>query len=413
LLAARHRCLHEKRMNLLRMQASACGRLFALLLCWGSGDAMSAAAESLRIATYNSSLNDDAGQLIARLEAGDPRASDAAAILQRVRPDIVLINEFDRDPEGRAATLFHDRYLARSQAGDPALDYPYRHAGEVNTGVASGLDINGDGETQGPNDAWGFGHHPGQFGMLLLSRYPLDRSRLREFRSLRWSRLPGALRPQHPDGRAFHPDPVWKALRLSSKAHWDIPVLTPLGAIHVLASHPTPPVFDGPENLNGRRNFDELRLWKYYLDADEQPWLCDEQGRCGGLPPTSAFVILGDLNADPTDGDTLPGAVQQVLEHPRVLRYPAPRSEGAAAAAGPDPGPAKRGDPATHTAAFTRRTGNLRVDFVLPSVELEVVGSGVFWPTQDQAEARWLESSDHRLVWVDVRRRHSEPAPGR
>jgi endonuclease/exonuclease/phosphatase family metal-dependent hydrolase len=395
------------------MPVSTWGRGFALLLCLGAGDAMSAAAGSLRIATYNSSLNDDAGQLVARLEAGDPRARDAAAILQRVRPDIVLINEFDRDPEGRAATLFHDRYLARSQAGDPPLDYPYRHAGEVNTGVASGLDINGDGKVEGPNDAWGFGHHPGQFGMLLMSRYPIDRSRLREFRALRWSSLPGALRPRHADGRPFHPDSVWMALRLSSKAHWDVPVETPLGPIHVLASHPTPPVFDGPENLNGRRNFDELRLWKHYLNAGEQAWLCDDQGRCGGLPPTSAFVLLGDLNADPTDGDTLPGAVQQVLEHPRVLRYPAPRSEGGAAAARSDAGPAKRGDPALHTAAFSRRTGNIRVDYVLPSVELEVLSSGVFWPTEDQAEARWLKSSDHRLVWIDVRSRQAKPTHSR
>jgi len=30
--------------------------------------------------------------------------------------------------------------------------------------------------------------------------------------------------------------------------------------IHILASHPTPPVFDGVEDRNGRRNHDEIRL---------------------------------------------------------------------------------------------------------------------------------------------------------
>ncbi|MFX8219114.1 hypothetical protein ABTL11_20135, partial [Acinetobacter baumannii] len=85
----------------------------------------------------------------------------------------------------------------------------------------------------------------------------------------------------------------------------------------VLTSHPTPPVFDGPENRNGLRNADEIALWAHYLDGDA-PWLCDDRGRCGGLPPGAAFVILGDLNADPRDGAGEAGAIDQLLRHPRV-----------------------------------------------------------------------------------------------
>jgi len=56
-------------------------------------------------------------------------------------------------------------------------------------------------------------------------------------------------------------------MRLSSKSHWDVPVNTPNGPLHIYASHPTPPVFDGPEDRNGLRNADEIRFWSLYLNG--------------------------------------------------------------------------------------------------------------------------------------------------
>jgi len=74
--------------------------------------------QALRIATYNTSLYDEApGGLVARLQAGDDGARNVAAVLQRVRPDIVLLNEFDYDAEGRAADLFQRNYLEVAQPG--------------------------------------------------------------------------------------------------------------------------------------------------------------------------------------------------------------------------------------------------------------------------------------------------------
>jgi len=291
------------------------------LLLWGAACTAApaiAAPTTVRIATYNTSLNDRDGKLAERLRGDDAHARRIAAVIQRVRPDVILLNEFDFDAGGEAATLFQRRYLEVGQFGEEPITYTHRFAAEVNTGVPSGLDINGDGKRGTPNDCWGYGEHPGQFGMLVLSRFPLDASALRSFRLLPWSRLPGALRPVRPDsGTPLHDDATWSAMRLSSKAHWDLPVDTPLGRVHLLASHPTPPVFDGPENLNGRRNFDELRLWVEYLGEGEAPWLVDDQGRSGRFGG-GAFVLLGDLNADPADGDTIPGAIQQLLAHPRV-----------------------------------------------------------------------------------------------
>ena len=367
----------------------------------------------LRVASYNVSLYDeDAGGLIQRLELGNAHARRIAAVLQKVRPDIVLLNEFDYDPDARAADLFQRRYLEQPQpGGGDALHYPHRYLAPVNTGVPSGLDLDGNGSVGGAgrergNDAWGYGLHPGQYGMLVLSRHPIDAARVRSFQLLRWSAMPGARRPVDPaTGAPFHPEAVWEQLRLSSKSHWDVPVATPLGEVHLLAAHPTPPAFDGPEKRNVARNHDEIRLWREYLTpaAGQDAWLCDDAGRCGGLEPDARFVILGDLNSDPVDGNGDPAAIRSLIEHPRVLRHEPPSSEGAALAAASEPGNgAHRGVSAHDTGRFGPRVGNLRLDYALPSAGFRLAGSGVFWPPPGHPDAAIAEASDHHLVWVDL-----------
>jgi endonuclease/exonuclease/phosphatase family metal-dependent hydrolase len=365
----------------------------------------------LRIATDNTSLYADTeGGLVARLSGDDAAARKIAAVIQHQRPDIVLLNEFDFDAWGKAADLFQQRYLAVGQHGQAAIAYPHRYFAPVNTGVASGMDLNRDGKVGGTGreygeDAFGYGEHPGQYGMLLLSMFPIDTADTRTFQLLPWHVLPGAKSPIDPaTGDAWYPPEIFARLRLSSKSHWDVAVDTPGGRLHVLAAHPTPPVFDGPENRNGFRNFDEVRLWSEYLSAGDKPWLCDDQGRCGGLAAGERFVILGDHNTDPVDGDALPGAMAQVLEHPRVQSLPAPRSRGAVESARRDGGAnlTQKGDPAEDTGSFGARTGNLRLDYVLPSHGLRVLGSGVFWPMPDEAGAEWIDATDHRMVWMDI-----------
>lgn len=372
-------------------------------------DTLADGPAALRIATYNTSLNDDrAGGLVARLEAGDANAMKVAAVLQRVRPDVVLLNEFDYDEAHRAADLFQQRYLdVRQAGGGEALRYPYRYLAPVNTGVPSGYDLDrngrvgGDGRDAG-NDAWGFGLHPGQYGMLVLSRYPIASSEARTFQRFRWKDLPGARAPRDPKtGEAWYAPEVWARFPLSSKSHWDLPIDTPAGRIHVLAAHPTPPVFDGPENRNGLRNHDEIRFWAEYLSSGDRPWLCDDAGRCGGLAADAAFVILGDHNADPVDGDGEPGAAAQMIDHPRVNAAVAPTSEGAAERAR-EYGFPRRGDVATHTGDFGPNTGTLRLDYVLPSKNLPVRGGGVFWPKKGEPGSELLDASDHHPVWLDI-----------
>ncbi|WDJ91935.1 endonuclease/exonuclease/phosphatase family protein [Xanthomonas campestris] len=376
--------------------------------------AASTTAAPLRIATYNTSLySDEAGGLVRELQGDSAHARKIAAVLQRVRPDLVLLNEFDFDPAHRAADLFQQRYLQVAQpGGGDALSYPYRYLAPVNTGVPSGLDLDsngtvgGDGRSRG-NDAWGYGLHPGQYGMLVLSRYPIDAQAVRSFQLLKWSALPGALRPVDPTTRRpFYNDAIWAQLRLSSKSHWDVPVRTPLGVVHALVSHPTPPVFDGAEKRNAARNHDELQLWRAYLDnaADTTRWLCDDQGRCGGLERDAHFVILGDLNNDPIDGAGRHKAIRALINHPRVLQYPTPVSAG-----GPEKtaeyaaqGIAHTGDPHQVTGDFGPQAGTMRLDYVLPSHQFTLAGSGIFWPASSSPDAAIADGSDHHAVWVDV-----------
>ena len=365
------------------------------------------AAAELRIATFNVAMGlDQQGELAARLRRDDdPRLRQLAAILQMVRPDIVLLNEFDYDPSIDAAELLNRNYLDH---GERPLHYPYHFRAEVNTGIDSGMDLDRDGQLHGPGDAWGFGWFPGQYGMLLLSRYPLRDERTRSFRLLTWNSLPGAQRPVLPDGTAFYDDATWEQLRLSSKSHWDLLFDIDGQELHLLAFHPTPPVFDGPEDRNGRRNSDEIRLWRDYSnpsqDGEMSAYIVDDAGMAGGLAPGARFVIAGDFNADPLDGDSLPGAMEQLLAAPWIDAGCIPVSEGGAAAAGQGGvNRTQRGDPAADTADFNdERVGNLRLDYLLPSRGLRWTGCGVFWPVPDADGSDLVDLSDHRLMWLDL-----------
>ena len=373
------------------------------------------AASTLRIATYNVSLyRDSEGELRRNLSDRDQKQiQDIAAVLQQIRPDIVLLNEFDYDPE--SPSLLVANYLNRPQAGGEPLHYPHHFIAPSNTGMPSGVDLDRNGRIEGGNDALGFGRFPGQYGMLVLSRWAIDTKSSRTFRHFLWRDMPNNLIPP----QWYSPEAL-AVLPLSSKSHWDVVIRLPEtpGAesqtssleLHLLASHPTPPGFDGPEDRNGRRNHDEIRLWADYLSGGSKAaYLIDDQGRRGDLAGDASFVIVGDLNADPLDGGSVPGAIAQLLDHPRVHRNVArgsltPRSEGGSVAAQRQGGPnlTHRGDPAFDTGDFDDRAGsvgNLRVDYVLPSDDMTVCASGVAWPTEETDPAM---SSDHRLVWVDV-----------
>lgn len=416
------------------------------------------AAEGVRIATFNLSLyGQNGGEILARLQAGDDsQAQHLAEIIQRVRPDVILLNEIDDDPQGEVVRTFCDKYLSvpqnvsQSPTG-PAepLEFAHRFRAPSNTGRHSGFDLGRNGAVDAdPNsdayaaDAWGYGRYHGQYGMAILSKFPIDEAAVRTFQNFRWREMRDAQLPDDPatpEPNDWYSAEVLEQFPLSSKSHWDVPIVVNGERIHLLASHPTPPTFDGPEDRNGRRNHDEIRFWVDYTGSPEQgAYIMDDKGQRGGIeaispssepgrpapgvsgPPGASFIILGDLNGDPHDGDGTAG-ISALLNSPQVLKYPPPASLGAVEQAKLQAGAnaRHRGDPAHDTCdpADAPGPGNLHIDYVLPSADLKVATSGVFWPESTDPLFKLVgvhpfPSSDHRMVWVDVELLTAQDAKG-
>lgn len=261
---------------------------------------MASIQESIRFASFNASLNRNSeGQLITDLSTEtNEQAQNVAEIIQRVNPDIVLINEFDYDAEGTSAELFQQNYLSVSQNEVAPINYAYRYVAPSNTGIASGFDLNNNGVVTTPgepgygDDAFGFGFFPGQYGMALYSKYPIDN--IRTFQNFLWKDMPGALLPDDPatpEPNDWYSPEELEVFRLSSKSHWDISVNVGGEIVHVLVSHPTPPTFDGPEDRNGTRNHDEIRFWSDYITPGQGSYIYDDAGSFGGLTLARALSL--------------------------------------------------------------------------------------------------------------------------
>lgn len=332
-----------------------------------------------------------------KLAKGDSKhIKNIAKIIQTKRPDVILLNEFDyiENPK-EGVEQFIKAYLNVAQEGTEAIDYSYYYYSTSNTGVKTPFDLNGDGELEGiGNDAYGYGRYPGHYGMVLISQFPIDEKNVRTFQKFKWKDMPGYLQTKNKDGYDFYTPEAWEEFRLSSKSHWDVPIQVSGETIHVLASHPTPPGFDGKEDRNGKRNHDEIRFWKDYIDEYQGSYIYDDQGQKGALGDKS-FVIMGDLNASPNEGSAIRSGIQDLLDHPRVNNKFTPSSQGG-----------KNLSPHNPFGKFHTAFWKLRADYVLPSNDLRVLSHGVFWPTQGEPLYSLMTnreaSSDHRLVWVKI-----------
>ena len=380
----------------------------------GQDNASAPQSIALRVATFNI---EDLRTAELKGEPSD-RVRAAAQIIQRIRPNVILINEIaydmpggpgyeEGDPPGRNGARFAE-ILATPQGPGLAPLKMTAFMEPVNTGRASGFDLDRSGEavTSIPpldadeetkraygNDAWGYGTFPGQYGMALLvdDRLEIERRFIRTFRLFPWMFMPNALMPtrtnEEGETEPWYPEDARELFRLSSKSHWDVPIRLPSGELlHVLCSHPTPPAFDGPEQRNKRRNHDEIRFWGDYID--DADYIIDDERRPGGLPASAHFVIVGDLNADPDEGGDIRDPIGSFLFNSSHTA-PDPRPVADVSVEDLD---------ADDTAVF-----GLRVDYVLPSDSIATLRSGVWRRAPSEGEF----PSDHFPVWADL----AIPAP--
>lgn len=328
--------------------------------------ASAAGAGTLRVATFDPSMTRKGPGLLLRdiARGKDNEILGAAMVIADIKPDVLVLTGFDWDHDSAALRAFA-QLLSRS-----GVEYPHLLAPRPNRGLASGADLDGNGRLNDAGDSQGWGRFTGENGMALLSRKPIGK--VVDYSDALWSDLPDNM-----IGAALSPDA--KAVqRLSTTGHWDVEILSD-PPVHILAFAATAPVFDGPEDRNGRRNHDEIAFWNTHL-------------------PQAPFVLAGNANLDPNDGDGRHDAIRNLLANPR-LHDPLPKSVGGAQAADSD----HTGDPSLDNADWPDgKPGNLRVSYVLPSVGLDVTGSGVFWPAEGQPLWQAASATAHRLVWVDL-----------
>jgi len=341
--------------------------------------ALSQTADTVRIATFAAPLSREGPGLLLRdiRNGDDPQIVAVSAIIDQTSPDILLLTNIDFDAGAAAISAFSQ------QLADP---FPYVFSTRPNAGVQTGLDVDGNGFSGDARDALGYGRFMGDGGMAVLSRFPILRDSVVDLTATLWRDVPGAVLPAL-NGGAFPSPQVHSILPVSSTGHWVVPVALGQQTITLLAFSATAPVFDGPEDFNGLRNRDELRLFEAVLNGEI-------------LPPPDNPVLIGNINADPFDGQGLRDGIAGVLAR-SDLQDPAPQSAGARAV----------GDQ-SHSAFDTADwaddgAGNLRVSYVLPASALRVVGAGVFWPAPDDPlfallGEDGLAAGPHRLVWVDI-----------
>jgi hypothetical protein len=290
-----------------------------------------AQAETLRLATYHGDFSRKGPGLFYKELLNKPPVMDALTALS---PDVLLLTDIDFDAGNAALGALADRLGG----------YPHLFSQRPNRGTPTGVDLDGDGRLGGPRDAQGFGYYSGQGGMALMSRYPLRLTQ--DHTGLLWRDLPGNLMPEN--------DPARDIQRLSTTAHWAITVDLPTGPLTLLTLSATTPVFDGPEDRNGRRNHDELILLQRMMDEADQP-----------------LVVMGHFNLDPVIGEGRHDAVQTIMNDPR-LHDPLPNL------------------PTVHWDSV----GALRVSYVLPDAGLDVRGAGRSEPIENLGP--------HRVIWVDL-----------
>lgn len=109
-------------------------------------------AETLvRIATFNTELARNGPGLLLRdiLSEEDPQAEAVARVIAQAQPDIIAIQDIDYDHDFAALRALSDRIAHHG------LNLRHIFALRPNTGMVTGLDLDGDGRLGRARDAQG------------------------------------------------------------------------------------------------------------------------------------------------------------------------------------------------------------------------------------------------------------------
>lgn len=325
--------------------------------------AIPAFAETLRIATYHTELSRKGPAILLRdiLRGEDAQVAAVLDVIASARADIILLLDVDWDLDGRTVGALQDALADRGAA------YAHYVALRPNAGLVSGFDLDGNGRLGEGRDALGYGRFTGDGGMALLSRLPLGPAT--DHSAMLWSEQSAAPLTVLPDGAA-------EVVPLASVGQWVVPVQIGGVELSLITLNANTPVFDGPEDRNGKRNADELAFVRALAGRQAIP------------------IVLGRSNIDPADGAGDRAAMAAVLTDP-ALQDAAPRGQGGG-------GLGHLGDPALDTVDFDG-PGPLRVDYVLPASGLTIVDAGVVWPAPNSPSAEVAKAASRgRLVWVDI-----------
>ncbi|MEZ8104640.1 MULTISPECIES: endonuclease/exonuclease/phosphatase family protein [Vibrio] len=378
---------------------------------------------------------------------------NVAAIIQTERPAVIMMSEFNNDGTGTnndALTGFRLNYLAVPQNSNSIdqdgtvlkpISFQYFANFATNTGKLSGYDLNRDGKVATDadkgsytyaNDSWGFGQYHGQYAFALMSQYEIDKDNIRTFQSFKWKDMPGETNPTITDcdgdpaipagmacGDKWYTDAAWAEKPMSSKNHVDAPIIITKEdgteeKIHLLLSHPTPPIFDKLTTNNKMLNRAEIDFWVDYVGGNAN-YIYDDKGVTGGLESGAHFIVMGDLNADPLKGDGDLTAINALMDHDKVNRLATFGPLAPASLGGPEClalGECKEANWDTPNPDQVTSTSGLRLDHVIPSANLNITESGVHWPATFESGRLLVNdervgngnskaiSSDHRLVWI-------------
>ena len=221
-----------------------------------------AVSETLRLASYTAALERNAPGLLYRdiLYGKSSQIRAALRLIATIKPDVLALQRFDWDAELRAARAFQSALKAQGWEMQNLL------APRPNTGVATGVDIDGNGQIGGPGDAQSYGIFAGQRGLLLLSRLPFDVQNSQDHSQVLWAEVPQT--------QSTDPPEIAKVQRLAYVAMLQTSITWRQHPISLLTFHASPPVFDGPEDRNGRRNADEIAYAAALIDQLPHPSCC-------------------------------------------------------------------------------------------------------------------------------------------